>query len=79
MIIDIRSQEEYLLGHIESSIWIPSKELLINPSKYLKKEKTYSLYCNSGNKSKKIVDYLNSKGYNCVNIEGGYWHYLLTK
>ena len=79
MIIDIRSQEEYILGHIESAIWIPAKELFSNPDRYLKKEKTYSLYCNSGSKSKKVVEYLKTLGYNCVNLEGGYWHYLLTK
>lgn len=71
-IIDIRSRNDYLLGHIDDSINIPYMELFNNYSKYLNKSDTYYIYCSSGNTSKRLVDYLNSIGYHTVNIEGGY-------
>ena len=79
MIIDIRSKKEYELGHIKNAIWIPSIELYHNPSKYLDKNKTYTLYCNSGHKSHKLVEYLNNLGYQCQDIVGGYTHNLFRK
>ena len=79
MIIDIRSREEYYKGHIENAISIPYQELVLYPKKYLTKEKDYSIYCNTGKKSKKLVEYLQGLGYKAVNIEGGYLEYLLRK
>ena len=43
------------------------------------KNTIYYIYCDYGNRSKHVVSYLNSLGYNCVNIEGGYNNYLLEK
>lgn len=72
IIIDIRSREKYLVGHINGAINIPYNELFINYDKYLNKTTRYLIYCESGNKSSDIVSYLNSHGYNCVNLDGGY-------
>lgn len=76
-IIDIRSINSYNNGHINGAIHINQYDLLFNPEKYIKKNETYYIYCNSGVSSKVIVDRLNSKGYHTVNIEGGYNNYLL--
>ena len=78
-IIDIRSYHRYLQGHIPGAISIESSELITYPEKYLDKEKTYYLYCDSGFRSSNIVQKLNSMGYNTVNIIGGYNNYLLSK
>ena len=72
MIIDIRNRGEYLLGHIDNAINIEKNTLLSNYGKYLNKSDTYYIYCNSGISSKRVVEYLNSLGYNTVNIDGGY-------
>ena len=37
----------------------------------LDKSKEYFVVCNSGNKSKYVVDMLNSLGFKAFNIEGG--------
>ena len=79
MIIDIRSETEYMLGHIKNAISIPAKKIYENPKKYLDIKTKYYMYCNNGFQSKKLVDYLNNMGYQCENIEGGFWKYLLRK
>ncbi len=76
-IIDIRSEFQYLKGHIRGASCIPESILLSNPSKYLTKEEVYYLYCNHGNRSKMCVNYLNQLGFHTVNIVGGYDNYLL--
>ena len=78
-IIDIRSKSEYDMGHIPGAIFIDKYELLFNSSKYLNKNDTYHIYCNSGITSKGVVSKLNNMGYKCVNIDGGYKNYLLSK
>lgn len=76
-IIDIRSINKYNKSHINGAIHIDQYDLLFNPSKYLKKDEIYYIYCNSGVNSKMVVNRLNSIGYNTINIEGGYNNYLL--
>lgn len=78
-IIDIRNSYEYLYGKIPTAINIDKLLLLNNPDAYLNKNKTYYIYCQSGNTSNTLVSKLNKKGYNTVNIIGGYNNYLLTK
>ena len=79
IIIDIRSIDKYNISHIPGAINISEYDLLTNHNRYLNKVDTYYLYCNLGNRSKKVVSYLCSLGYKCVNIEGGYENYLLEK
>ena len=76
-IIDIRNIKKYNQSHIEGAINIDQYDLLFNPSKYLKKDETYYIYCNSGVSSRVVVNRLNSLGYHTVNIDGGYNNYLL--
>lgn len=70
--IDIRSNKDYNEGSIPNSINIPRKNLLLHPEKFLKKDKKYYLYCDSGEKSLKVSKELKELGYNTINIEGGY-------
>lgn len=78
-IIDIRPNYEYQFGSIPNAINIPAIRLINNPNKYLKKEETYYILCQSGRQSIDIVERLNIQGFNTVNILGGYNNYLLTK
>lgn len=76
IIIDIRSREKYLIGHINGAINIPFNELYLKYDKYLNKTTRYLIYCDSGNNSLEMVNYLNNRGYNCVNLDGGYHKFM---
>lgn len=78
-IIDIRSKYIYDLEHIENSLNIPYDLLLLNPSKYLTKDKTYYLLCQAGYTSKPISKKLNSLGYKTISVNGGYNSYRINK
>lgn len=77
-IIDIRSVEKYNFSHIDTSINIPSDILISNPSKYLKKNETYYIYCQYGRTSIKLSLALNRLGYKIINITGGYEAWILN-
>ena len=74
--IDIRSNYNFINGHIPGSINITSSELLNNYKKYLNKNETYYIYCQSGSRSKLIVNELSKLGFKVININGGYNAYL---
>ena len=78
-IIDIRNENEFLMGTIPSSKNIPAIKLEISPEKYLNKNETYYIFCNNGKTSKALTEKLNIQGYRTVNIIGGYFNYLLRK
>lgn len=78
-IIDIRSIEKYNNNHIDGSINIPFEKLIINPSKYLKRNETYYIYCQRGMQSKKACLILKNQGYRVVNINGGYEAWILEQ
>ena len=76
-IIDIRNKLKYQNNHIPNSINIDEIMLLSNPEKYLNKDEIYYIYCDFGNRSKRVTYQLNKLGYNTVNVDGGYNNYLL--
>ncbi len=78
-IIDIRNRNSYVMGHIPQAINIDEYDLLFNTANYLDKNTRYYLYCDYGNRSEQLVNKLNSRGYDTVNIDGGYHNYLLSK
>lgn len=78
-IIDIRSEEKYNDNHILDAYNIPYNKLLISPNNYLDKNKIYYVYCQKGVTSSKLCSLLNSKGYNLINIIGGYEAWILTE
>ena len=46
----------------------PYDKLLLDPSKYLDKNKKYYFYCKNGIKSKKVVSLLEIYGYNVIRV-----------
>lgn len=76
IIIDIRSNYSYNLGHISGAISVPYYNLLNNYSHYLSKYNRYYLYCDTGDQSLEIVERLNKFGYDTLSIIGGYQEYL---
>ena len=76
LVVDIREEYYYYLGHIPGARSIPYYHLYNNYSHYLKLGVVYYVYCENGEQSSSIVSRLNSFGYNMVNINGGYKEYL---
>jgi len=76
-IIDIRDNYQFNLGSIPTSINIPMNFLLMNPDSYITKNNTYYIYCEYGTRSKKLCNELSNKGYNVINILGGFREYKL--
>ncbi|NLA33307.1 MAG: rhodanese-like domain-containing protein [Tenericutes bacterium] len=76
-IIDIRDAYKYNLGHIPTSQNINVNYLEQTPEEYLKKNRTYYLYCEYGEISKKLCTLLMQKGYRVINIKKGYIGYCL--
>lgn len=77
-LIDIRSIEKYNNKHIFNAKNIPTEQLLLYPNKYLDIEEKYYIYCQKGIQSKKICQILKNKGYNVINIIGGYEAWVLS-
>ena len=74
-IIDIRDNYKYQQGSIDGSINIPTNYLITNPEDYLNHNEKYYIFCNYGSTSNDLCRYLTSKGYNVVNLIGGYIGY----
>ncbi|HLR18962.1 MAG TPA: DsrE/DsrF/DrsH-like family protein [Staphylococcus sp.] len=71
-LIDVRTNEEYELGHIKGSILHPVDQ--IETFSHVK-DKTYYIHCKGGNRSAKASEYLYKQGYDVVNLDGGYQAY----
>lgn len=67
MIIDVRSNEEYMTGHIEGSICIPLKDMSNNPFSVCEnRDIPIILYCIKGYKSAMAAQILLDAGYSKV-------------
>ena len=75
IIIDIRDNYSYNMGHINNALNIPYYSLLSNYSLYLDKKDKYYLYCDYGKQSKEISNRLNLFGYNTYYIKEGYLYF----
>ncbi len=71
-IIDVRERYEYKSGNIKGSQNIPMNKLLANPEKFLNKDETYYIICQSGGRSTSTWIGLKLKRYKVKNISGGY-------
>lgn len=76
-IIDIRDNYQFKLGSIPTATNIPMNFLITNPDTYLDKEEAYYIVCEYGNRSKNCCYELLKKGYQVINIIGGYNQYKL--
>ncbi len=78
IVVDVRTEEEFLQGHIEGAILIPDYDLdKLAAEKLPDKEATILLYCRSGNRSQLSTHLLNGMGYQNVYDFGGIldWRY----
>jgi rhodanese-related sulfurtransferase len=78
-LIDIREGYEYKAGSIKTAKNIPMGSLLAAPEKYLIKDKTYYIMCQSGGRSARATKALSKAGYNVINVLGGMGSYTGRK
>lgn len=78
-LIDIREPYEYKGGSIRTAKNIPMGNLLADPNKYLIKDKTYYLMCQSGARSGRTTKVLTKQGFTVINVAGGMGSYSGSK
>jgi len=72
IILDVRTELEYSLGHIPGAINVPNEEILNEPVPELPdKDGLIMVYCRSGNRSKQASTKLARLGYTNVVEFGG--------
>ena len=82
VILDVRTQEEYDLGHIPGAILIPNEVIQEEAEATLAdKEQLILVYCRSGRRSKEAAQKLVDLGYTNVKEFGGIidWPYQTTR
>ena len=77
-LIDIREPYEVKSGTLKTAKNIPMGTLLDHPEKYLSKEKTYYIMCQSGGRSGRTCGILTKQGYEVINVAGGMGSYVGT-
>ncbi len=76
-LVDIRGEIEVSHGSIPEALAIPAEELTANPT--LKKDRKVIVFCARGEKSRPVAEALCEKGYDAVNLEGGYMAWLMLE
>ena len=76
-VLDVRTEDEYVLGHIENSICIPVDELDSRLDELPDRSATILVCCRSGRSSVLAAEYLDKNGYENVYDFGGLleWRY----
>lgn len=69
-ILDVREIHEYAAGHIPSAENFPLSTLGSDFTK-LDKDQKYYVICQAGGRSAKAYDFLDTQGFDVINIEGG--------
>ena len=79
LVFDVRTIEEFNLGHIKGSINIDfyDEKLFVNFFEKVNKTKPIYIYCRSGNKNKKSSEILKKIGFVKVyDLSGGYKNWI---
>lgn len=69
-VIDVRTPEEYASGHIPGSRFMPTFAVPLHLSTLPRRRPIY-VVCESGARGQQASQYLNERGYNVRNLEGG--------
>lgn len=72
-LVDVRTPKEFNAGHIENAVNVNvfDKNFMEQITKY-KTDTPLYVYCRSGGRSMKAAKKLKAKGYNVINLDGGF-------
>ncbi|MBR6654238.1 MAG: FAD-dependent oxidoreductase [Oscillospiraceae bacterium] len=76
VMLDVRTQEEWDMGHIEGAVLLPIDELRERYTE-LDKSKTYVVYCGVGYRAYNSALFLKAKGFKVKNMSGGWRAYTM--
>lgn len=68
LLLDVRSHEEFLRGHIEGAVNIPVQDLPARMSELGTPEREIVVYCRSGARSASAARFLKQAGYRVKDI-----------
>lgn len=73
VVLDVRTPQECDEGIIEEAIQINflASHEFVSSLENLDKDKTYFIYCRSGNRSAQACNYMNMKGFTTYNLMNG--------
>ena len=78
-IFDVRSEADYTRGTIPGAVWVEGDALMEEEAHLDTIEQctgTRYILCHTGEKSAEVVDFLEQKGIDSINVEGGYRSFL---
>ena len=73
-ILDVREPDEIATGKVPGAYTIPLGDLVAREGELPKDERIY-IICRSGYRSQQACEYLESRGFDCVNVAGGMLEY----
>ena len=73
-LLDVRRASEYAQGHIPGAaqLDVTNEPEFLKGIESLDKDKTINIYCRSGRRSRIAAKHLIDKGFNVVDLKGGY-------
>ena len=79
VVLDIREQDEWDHGHAPAAVHIPMSELPARVDElvpFLDSDDALVLTCRSGNRTQRVMPWLEQQGYDVANMTGGMlaWH-----
>ncbi|WP_424936219.1 MULTISPECIES: rhodanese-like domain-containing protein [Bacteria] len=68
-LIDVRERDEFAAGHVPGAVNIPMSEIGERLSEL--PGEAFDVICQAGGRSARVVQALESRGYDATNVEGG--------
>lgn len=68
-LIDVRERDEYAAGHVPGAVNLPMSEIGNRLDEL--PDGAFDVICQAGGRSARVVEALESRGYDATNVEGG--------
>jgi rhodanese-related sulfurtransferase len=71
VLLDVREDDEWAAGHAPGAVHVPMSQLAGRLDDLPSPDATVYVVCRAGGRSARVTAYLNSNGWDAVNVEGG--------